>query len=62
MGYHSKANFSLSDKSDFPDLVVNKKSEQTNASREDFRDVIDNVKNKPATYQKKINELFPTLG
>lgn len=34
MGYHAKANFSLSDKSDFPDLVVNKKAQEV---KEDFK-------------------------
>jgi hypothetical protein len=33
------------------------------ANREDkFKEVILNVKEKPATFQKKINEMFPTLG
>lgn len=34
MGYHAKANFSLNDKGDFPDLVVAKKPEQV---KENFK-------------------------
>jgi len=29
MGYHAKANFSLNDKNDFPDLVVGNKNAQS---------------------------------
>lgn len=60
MGYHAKANFSLNDRGDFPELIVDKKPE-ANGVRDNFRDVVDNAKYKPSTYQKKINELFPSL-
>lgn len=60
LGYHAQTNFSLNDKSDFPDLIIGKKPEQT--KKDNFRDVVDDAKSKPSTYQKKINELFPTLG
>lgn len=55
-----KTDFNLVDKGDFPDLVAEKKEE---VKREDnMREVLQIVKEKPATYQKKINEMFPTLG
>lgn len=60
MGYHAKANFSLNDKNDFPDLVVPNKNAQS--IPQNYADVAETAKSKPATYQKKINELFPTLG
>jgi hypothetical protein len=50
----------LVDKGDFPDLFAEKKEEAK--KEEKFKDVIQTVKEKPATYQKKINEMFPTLG
>lgn len=59
-GYHAQTNFSLNDKSDFPDLILDKKPVES--AKDNFRDVVDNAKSKPSTYQKKINELFPTLG
>lgn len=59
-GYHAKANFSLSDKSEFPDLIVGGGNTQNLTER--YTDVAETAKSKPATYQKKINELFPTLG
>lgn len=55
MGYFPKNNVNLNDKSQFPDLVVVKKNQQVEMGKEDLRTVIDNAKNKPATYQKKIN-------
>ena len=48
------------DKGDFPDLVVGKKGEVK--KEEHLKEVIESTKDKPATYQKKINEMFPTLG
>lgn len=60
MGYHSKTDFNLNDKGDFPELLQPKKTSQN--EDESYRDVIHSTKNKPATYQKKMNELFPTLG
>lgn len=38
MGYHAKANFSLNDKSDFPDLVVGNNNAQN--TRENYADVV----------------------
>lgn len=60
IGYHAKTNFSLNDKSDFPDLIIG--GNKNNAMTENYTDVVETAKSKPATYQKKINELFPTLG
>lgn len=60
LGYHAQTNFSLNDKSDFPDLILDKKPAQS--TKDNFRDVVDNAKSKPSTYQKKINQLFPSLG
>ena len=64
MGYHAKAEFNLNDKSDFPDLMPqnNKKVQQQAADHGNFKEMIQNTKNKPATYEKAINELFPALG
>lgn len=53
MGYHAKANFSLNNKSDFPDLMTDKKPDLP--EKDNFRDVVDTAKSKPATYEKKIN-------
>lgn len=59
MGYHSKADFNLNDKSDFPDLVPQKpvkigSSDSHNSAgsggKEKFTDMISSTKNKPATY------------
>lgn len=61
MGYHAKADFNLSDKSDFPDLQGNT-VKKTEATPENYREMIESTKNKPATYQKTINEMFPALG
>lgn len=59
-GYQIKTDFNLVDKGDFPDLVLEKKSESKN--QDSVKEVIQMVKEKPATYQKKMNEMFPTLG
>ncbi len=59
-GFQIKTDFNLVDKGDFPDLVIEKKSE--GRKEENLREVIQIVKDKPATYQKKINEMFPSLG
>lgn len=59
-GFQIKTDFNLVDKGDFPDLVTEKKEEAK--KEEKFKQVIMSVKDKPATYQKKINEMFPTLG
>jgi hypothetical protein len=59
-GYQVKTDFNLVDKSDFPDLVIEKKGEVK--KEENLQEVIQIVKDKPATYQKKINEMFPSLG
>ena len=59
-GIQITTDYNLKDKGDFPELV-----EQKNASgqkNDNFREVVQTQKNKPATYQKKINEMFPTLG
>lgn len=47
------------DKGDFPDLVIQKKEVK---KEDNLRDMIQIVKEKPVTYQKKINEMFPSLG
>lgn len=59
-GFQIKTDFNLVDKGDFPDLVLEKKEETKKSDK--FKEVIQSVKDKPATYQKKINEMFPTLG
>lgn len=60
LGYHAKTNFNLEDKGDFPELIADKKKDQQ--AKEDFKEIMNTGKQKPATYQKKIEELFPTLG
>lgn len=62
MGYHSKADFNLNDKGDFPDLLQGQKKNEDSQKVSNFRDVIENAKSKPATYQKSINEMFPSIG
>lgn len=59
-GFQIKTDFNLVDKGDFPDLIKEKKKEVKR--QEKFKEVIEDVKDKPATYQKKINEMFPSLG
>ena len=58
-GYQIKTDYNLVDKGDFPELV--EKKEEIKRS-DQFKEVIQTQKQKPATYQKKINEMFPTLG
>jgi hypothetical protein len=59
-GFQTRTDFNLVDKGDFPDLVVEKKGEAR--KEENLTEMIHIVKDKPATYQKKINEMFPSLG
>lgn len=52
-GFKVKTDFNLVDKGDFPDLGLEKKED---LKREDnLKEMIQIVKEKPATYQKKIN-------
>lgn len=59
-GFQIKTDFNLVDKGDFPDLGLEKKEEAKKSDR--FKEVIQSHKDKPATYQKKINQMFPSLG
>lgn len=60
---HSKPDINLNDKNDFPELVPTKKSDpKHDKEKEDIKQVFGIAKSKPATYQKKINQEFPTLG
>ena len=52
-GYQVKTDFNLVDKSDFPDLVIEKKGEVK--KQDNLREMTQIAKEKPATYQKKIN-------
>jgi hypothetical protein len=52
-GYQIKTDFNLIDKGDFPELVIEKKNDEKKEDK--FKEVISTVRDKPATYQKKIN-------
>ena len=60
-GIKVQTDFNLKDKGDFPDLLESKKTASEDP-KERLTEVIGIVKNKPATYKKKMNEMFPSLG
>jgi hypothetical protein len=63
MGCFPESAVNLNDKTEFPDLMGNsKKTETVDVSNQNLKEVIQTAKTKPATYQKSINEMFPTLG
>lgn len=59
-GYEARTDFNLVDKGDFPELS-GANSKHHSKPEEQFKEVVQSSQQKPATYQKKINEMFPTL-
>ena len=60
-GIKVQTDFNLKDKADFPELLEKKKT-AAEEPKERLAEVAESVRSKPATYQKKINEMFPSLG
>ncbi len=61
-GYEIKTDYSLADKGDFPQLDPNLIKKSQKKVEQSLKNVYEESRQKPATYQKKINEMFPALG